>query len=310
MMTPDVSIVIAAWNAEAFIGEAIRSALGQVGISLEVIVANDASTDATREVVRAFDDPRVRLVDLERNGGPSAARNAGFNAATGRWIAVLDADDGFKPDRLRRMIALGDARQADAVVDNLEVLKAGEAPRPMFPEALLSGLSDIDLPTFILSNRLFADTYNLGYTKPVFRRTFLVEHAIAYDTDIRIGEDYIFLADLLAAGGRCVVDHALGYRYTINAGSISRVLKPRDVEIMLAADDRFLSRHRLAGAASDAMARRRQTLHEGLAFLNCVEQLKTRRPLAAIQALVPAPAAIFLFRLPVVARFKRLFAVS
>ncbi|MEM7645010.1 MAG: glycosyltransferase family 2 protein, partial [Pseudomonadota bacterium] len=100
------TVIIAAWNAEAELSRSLRSALAQA-IPVEVIVADDASTDGTASLVEtmAQADPRVVLVRQAVNGGPGAARNVAIEAARGDWIAVLDADDTMRPDRLAKMIA-------------------------------------------------------------------------------------------------------------------------------------------------------------------------------------------------------------
>ncbi len=86
---PDVSFIVAAYNAQETLQGAIASALAQVGVSVEVIVIDDCSTDGTRALVANYPDPRVRLVAQERNGGPAAARNAGFAAAAGAGLQRL-----------------------------------------------------------------------------------------------------------------------------------------------------------------------------------------------------------------------------
>ena len=96
-MPPVVSVIMPAFNAERFIGRAIESALNQSLTDLEVVVVDDASTDGTVDVVRAFDNPRIRLYESANNGGPSVARNLALAEARGEHIAVLDADDWFRP---------------------------------------------------------------------------------------------------------------------------------------------------------------------------------------------------------------------
>ena len=100
---PLVSIIIPAFNAAPVIGDAIRSAQAQSEAHVEMVVVDDASTDDTAVVVEglAARDARVRLLRMERNGGPGVARNAGLDAARGEWIALLDADDRYHPQRLR-----------------------------------------------------------------------------------------------------------------------------------------------------------------------------------------------------------------
>lgn len=103
---PGVSVVIPTRNRADSTVAAVRSALAQEWDALEVIVVNDASTDETAERVRelAASDPRVRLVTLEWNQGPSAARNRGVETATLPFVAFLDSDNTFVADKLRRQM--------------------------------------------------------------------------------------------------------------------------------------------------------------------------------------------------------------
>ncbi len=98
-MSPDISVIIAAYNVECYVERAINSALiqadGADAPAVEVIVIDDGSTDRTWEILSRIADPRVRCFQLPGNSGPSAARNAGIARASGRWIAVLDGDDAF-----------------------------------------------------------------------------------------------------------------------------------------------------------------------------------------------------------------------
>jgi len=98
-----VSVVIPAYNAEATVTQAVRSVLKQTAGDLEVVIVDDGSSDGTRAVVGAIDDLRVRLV-VQENGGAAAARNAGIAAATGRYVAFLDADDLWLAHKLERQL--------------------------------------------------------------------------------------------------------------------------------------------------------------------------------------------------------------
>jgi len=93
------SVVIPACNASAFIDRAVRSALAQTVLDLEVIVVENGSTDETAQLVEAIEDPRLVLIQQEKNG-VSRARNAGIRAAKYDWIAFLDADDAWYPKHL------------------------------------------------------------------------------------------------------------------------------------------------------------------------------------------------------------------
>lgn len=98
---PEISVVIPTFNMARFVGEAVRSVLDQTFADFEVLVVDDGSTDNTREVIAAIDDPRVRYLHQE-NRGLAGARNAGIEAARGSFIAFLDADDLWLPDKLAR----------------------------------------------------------------------------------------------------------------------------------------------------------------------------------------------------------------
>jgi glycosyltransferase involved in cell wall biosynthesis len=101
---PLVSVVMPAYNAERHIAEAVNSVLAQTYRPLEIIVVDDGSTDATAETVRRL-GPRVRFT-TQANAGAGAARNRGVAMATGRYIAFLDADDSWPPEKLARQVEI------------------------------------------------------------------------------------------------------------------------------------------------------------------------------------------------------------
>ncbi len=112
---PTVSVVIPSYNGVAFIGETLQSLERQTLTDWEAIVIDDCSADDTRALVRAWPDPRVRLIERAENGGPVLARNSGIADVRGRYVAGLDQDDLCLPDRLARQVAYLDAH-ADVVL--------------------------------------------------------------------------------------------------------------------------------------------------------------------------------------------------
>jgi glycosyltransferase involved in cell wall biosynthesis len=106
---PEVSVVIPAYNAERTLGETLQSALSQTLDDLEVIVIDDGSTDSTADVAESAGDQRVRVVRVT-NGGVARARNRGIHEARGQFIALLDADDIWRPAKLERQVTLLRAR--------------------------------------------------------------------------------------------------------------------------------------------------------------------------------------------------------
>ncbi|MGE3332904.1 MAG: glycosyltransferase [Rhodospirillaceae bacterium] len=101
-----VSTIIPAYNARRFIERALLSALSQNVPRAEVLVIDDGSTDGTREIVKTYEPRGVRLICREERGGAAAARNTGLQAATGEYIAFLDADDEWLPAKINRQLAI------------------------------------------------------------------------------------------------------------------------------------------------------------------------------------------------------------
>ncbi len=304
--TCDVTVVIAAFNAESTIERAVVSALTQEDVRLEVIVVDDCSRDATRQTVQAIGDPRVRLIAHQQNKGPGGARNTAFDAASGRWLAILDADDTIYSDRLSRLVRQAEEMNADVIVDNLDIVAPQGSRRTMFPAAELTRQPWMTLEAFISSNILFRSTYNYGYMKPVFNRDFLNQHGLRFDEGLKIGEDYILLASVLAVGGRCAVNPRAGYAYNLTAGSISSVLKRHHVEAMLAADTAFLQSYRLDIAASRAQRRRRRSLEQARSFLALIDHFKDGAIAPALATALRDPLALKHLRMPLAARLRRL----
>src|SRR4028118_518511 len=101
---PQISVIIPAYNAERTIRETIESVQQQTFLDLELIVINDGSKDRTVELVQSIKDDRLKIFSYE-NGGVCVARNRGIDHANGEFIAFLDADDLWTPDKLELQAA-------------------------------------------------------------------------------------------------------------------------------------------------------------------------------------------------------------
>lgn len=278
-MTSDasVSVIIAAYNAEAFIGRAIASALTQTLPPHEILIVDDCSTDGTRAVLDAAaqKNPTIRVIAMARNGGPSAARNAGIAQARGDWLAVLDADDAFAPTRLATLMAFAASTGADFVADDLAYYDAAAAAACVSA----SGIGDnIVLPDGPLSLRDYL-AHNLadgsgtdwGLLKPIFRRDTLTARGIAYDPAVRHGEDFRLVVDLLLSGAQFRLLPRPLYLYTQRQGAVSgrpsgmtrttiAYRKLKDAALALARDPRI--------ASDPAIVRLLQQRASGLARLD------------------------------------------
>jgi len=178
MSAIDVSVIVPAWKAASFVERSVASALASTGVTVEVIVVDDASPDDTHDVLEriAAADPRVIVDRLPKNAGPSAARNRALELSKGRYIAILDADDTMAAGRLATLVAIADETRADIVVDNmLEVAETGEtaAGKPFLTSTTFAAARDIDLATWVRFNQPMKPGDCLGYLKPLIRRTKL-----------------------------------------------------------------------------------------------------------------------------------------
>ena len=114
---PMVSVIMPAYNSEQFIEKSIRSALGQTYSNLEVIVIDDCSKDRTVQIVQklAQEDNRVRLIQNETNAGAANSRNKGMDCSRGAYVALLDSDDIWHPDKLQKQIKLAEETGAGLI---------------------------------------------------------------------------------------------------------------------------------------------------------------------------------------------------
>ncbi len=163
-LTELVSIIMPAFNREDTIRQAIESVLSQTYPHFELIIVDDGSTDGTADVVKSFDDDRVRLIEGPGRSGVSEARNIGLRDAKGELIAYLDSDNTWEPEYLTAMIAaLHQTPHAQAAYSG-QYLYRGTHPEPFairfasFNKGLLENRNYIDLNCFMHSKRVFEKT--------------------------------------------------------------------------------------------------------------------------------------------------------
>lgn len=215
-----VSVIIAAYNVEAYIGRAIASVQAQTVSDLEILIVDDASRDGTATLVNhlASTDPRIRLLSQPENRGPSAARNRAVREAEGEWVAVLDADDAWRPERLEKLLELAGETGAEAVADNQilfdDSVKRESGVAFTFPDR------KITLDAEALFSR--SNPLELGILKMMFRRSMLAEHGLAYDESLRFAEDLKLLCEFVLGGGRVMITNDAYYIYTTPVGHITR----------------------------------------------------------------------------------------
>jgi succinoglycan biosynthesis protein ExoU len=256
-----VCVVIAAMNASATIGRAIRSALSEPEVG-EVIVVDDGSSDETAAAARASDDGsgRLKVLSLSRNFGPSHARNRAIEVSRSDLLAILDADDFILPGRFRRL--LSQPRPWDFIADNILLVDSAKADQPLDVAALADDAETLTTAAFIEGNisRPGIERAEIGFLKPVLRRAFLDRHGLRYDETMRLGEDYDLYVRALASGARYRVVRSCGYGATVRADSLSSRHRTEDLKALYEADQRIRARYALTEEEAAALRRHEESI--------------------------------------------------
>ena len=219
--TPLVTVLLAAHDAQAYLEAALGSVLRQTMRDLELLVVDDASTDETAAILAGITDSRLVVLRNERRSGLAESLNRGLDAARGRWIARLDADDVALPGRLERQLA---------------------AVEPDSPAILGSAVADIDERGDVLRvhtvPRSDADVrWHALFSSPFYHPTVLLDrellerHGLRYDTGFDESEDYDLWARMLELGsGRNLAEPLVLYRVHPAQASRKRRELQRDLQ--------------------------------------------------------------------------------
>jgi len=216
---PEISVVIPTRNRWRALSTTLRSALSQEGVEHEVIVVDDASTDETPDRLAELDDPRLRTIRHPARRHVAAARNSGIHAARAPWVAFLDDDDLWAPNKLHLQLAAASAPDtviayaAGAVVDRDRSLLATWAAPP--PGELL--------PMLLRGNWIPVGASN------VIARTHVVRNLEGFDERLRHFADWDMWIRLAAAGSAAACPEPL----------VAYVVHPQN---MLLADARHVPR--------------------------------------------------------------------
>lgn len=166
---PLVSVIIPAYNGEEYINEAIDSALEQQNVALEVIVVDDGSSDQTVKRVAQYGE-RVRLLQ-KKNGGVASARNVGVAHAKGRFVALLDQDDRYLPDKIAAQVSAM-SEQPDAVLCHANI-RMIDAQGSLMQGGHLGHPTDKAMPSGLVLKRLFHANFLLACTVLMRREAVL-----------------------------------------------------------------------------------------------------------------------------------------
>lgn len=182
---PRIAVIIPAYNRAGVIGRAIDSVLGQDFADFEIIVVDDGSSDGTATVARGYSDPRVRLVELGRNRGANAARNAGIEAATAPLLAFLDSDDSYLQHKLATVAAEFDARpELEVLVDSFVKQCCPESKRPRVERRNPRIACNAEFERCLFSRELWKPTSAISCTRAAAIRAGLFDESVARRQDM------------------------------------------------------------------------------------------------------------------------------
>lgn len=173
-----ISAIMSAYNSEKFIKEAVESILSQTFTDFEFIIINDASTDSTESIIRSFNDPRVKLIENDKNRGLTKSLNIGLDLAKGKYIARMDADDISFPERFQK--------QFDFMEQNPEVDLCGT-----FYEVEGTKNDTVETPVTHaeIKDMLFFNNC-IAHPTVMMRKSIIDKFAIKYNENLRSAQDY------------------------------------------------------------------------------------------------------------------------
>lgn len=216
---PKVSVIVPVYNVERFLCECLDSVLAQTFTDFELICVNDGSTDSSPAILAAYEaaDSRVHVINQE-NGGLSAARNAGLDAARGEYIAFLDSDDFALPDLLEKTVAAGERTGAEIVIYDYYLLHDNTGELGFYRNQEI--YAALDGKVFTLNEAPQMAQF-IGAWDRLFRRDFIERHHFRFPIG-RLYEDVTFCAETEAAAQKMTLlaNHLMYYRRSV-VGSIT-----------------------------------------------------------------------------------------
>lgn len=219
----ELSLIVPVYNGEKFVEDCLQSVLSVTAVSMEVIAVDDGSTDRTPQILDtiAQSDARVRVIHKE-NGGVSAARNAGLDAAQGNWVMFADADDTVNAQQIENLVAFEKQVHADIVIGGYRFCGLKEQTF-CFPQDAQYQMDSEEQERFALTHVFLNPVYCDAVWNKLFRRSFLGKHHIRFeDYDTINSEDQLFNITAYARAERIATFNGIIYHYHIRSDSLSR----------------------------------------------------------------------------------------
>lgn len=226
-MSPLISIIVPVYNANKHIARALASLIEQTYRNLEIIFVNDASTDDTLDIGTAVleqSKAKYRIINLRKNSGVSAARNAGMEAATGEFITFLDGDDRLDENIISRLLKEASASTPPADITICGYTYVEKATGKETACTIDKSVTTETPPDLIAKKRI------LNKIEPalsvLYKSDFLRTYDITFSENCTNGEDVEFMTKALSVSKKTAVCHETGYFYSLHERMGSRNADP------------------------------------------------------------------------------------
>ena len=218
-----VSVLIPVYNSQDFVGDCIKSVLAQTFEDFELILLNDASKDASEEVIKSFDDKRIRYYKNEQNLGISGSRNRLLDLAEGEYLAIMDNDDISMPKRFEKQVEFLD-KNPDVAAVGTWIELFNKRPVKGIVNRCKKMITNIGLvwcqPSEVTWKELMRAN-SCMHPSMMIRKSALLEHGIRYNAKYTPAEDYDLVRQFLQAGCRvCNIQEVL-FRYNLHGNNFS-----------------------------------------------------------------------------------------
>lgn len=215
-MDKKISIIVPAYNIQAYLGKTLDSLLAQTVEDMEIVVVNDGSRDGTGELAESYAarDGRIRVIHKE-NGGVTSARLRGVEAASGAYIGFVDGDDYVEPQMYARLLALAEQHQADIAHCGYQMV---------FPDGHVdyyynTGKCLVQQGKLGCSDLLRGEFVEPALWNKLYRRELFSGLAERMDSAIRINEDLLMNFYLFRGASLAVFEDVCMYHYVLRPGS-------------------------------------------------------------------------------------------
>ena len=217
MNNPFVSVIVPVYNVDKYLSNCLESLVNQTFRDIEIICINDCSTDKSLAILKQYasKDKRIRIINLEKNGGVSNARNIGIAQSKGEYLSFIDSDDTVDLDFFEKL-------SVKAKISNADIVKAN------IRECLINGKMQFDIfktneKIRNLKGRLFFFTY---FYCAIYKKSMIRKNHISFSTKLTNGEDGLFLVKTVIEADNIELIDNTYYNYRRRLGSANSDILP------------------------------------------------------------------------------------